>query len=666
MSIERLHALRTILAAKNAEYDAGEPSLPDGEYDMLFKELKTLEQSLTPEDPQNYSSQVGFPSQGDVEHLTKMLSLDNVFSTDEFHAWVAKIQAKVGAGIPVGFVTEPKIDGLAINLVYKRGLLVSAATRGDGARGESIMAVVPIAVGIPTTLYGVRDPELLEVRGELFLRGESLAKLNTYRVKEGKRPYSTCRNAAAGLARKKTFEPYERYVLTFMAYGVGAYTPNELVAGLPTYWEQQVTLGQWFKTVGAYPISFNIKELVAQIQMLETNRDEFGFDIDGAVIKVNNFDHYAMLGETAHHPNWAIAYKFTSMKAETVLLDVTFQVGRTGVITPVGRVEPVIIGGVVVSNVTLHNIGEIERKDLKIGDYILIERAGDVIPAVVGVNLSKRGVVQDIQSPDECPSCGSDTLVIGDKDVCVNKQCPAQLIEKLIHWVSKGGFDIDGVGEGLITKLFSSGYPLTPLTLFDLTEGTLLGLDGFGKRSAEKVLENIQRSKRITLPKFLFALGIPNASTGTAKRISQSLKTLDAIVNASIPTLEAIEDIGPLTARSIYNFFRRPDWVELYEGLMERGLVIGEQGGRMEKPIGDFVITGTLPFPRERLMQAIEDANGRVSNSVSKQTTAVIVGENPGGKLAKAERLGVPIVRPIVQSDAVSIELPGSVVLGFF
>ncbi|AWX16331.1 DNA ligase (NAD(+)) LigA [Mergibacter septicus] len=638
-----------------------QPQIPDAEYDRLFQQLKTLEQQypefITPESP---TQRVGAkPENGfaQIQHEIPMLSLDNAFSDDDFVAFVKRMQDRLplqmGDTEQLEFCCEPKLDGLAVSLLYINGSLVQGATRGDGTTGEDITSNIRTIRNVPLQLLTDNPPARLEVRGEVFMPQAGFDHLNQQALKNGEKTFANPRNAAAGSLRQLDPKITRQRPLVLNAYGIGIAEGVELPK---THYERL----QWLKSIGI-PVNSEIQcckgiqSVLNYYKTIQEKRPTLGYDIDGTVLKINSINLQDELGFISKAPRWAIAYKFPAQEEMTVLNNVEFQVGRTGAITPVAKLEPVFIGGVTVSNATLHNADEIERLGIAIGDTVIIRRAGDVIPQIIGVVQSRRlANAQPIIFPENCPVCGSHIVRVEGEAVarCTGGLvCEAQRKEGLKHFVSRKAMDIDGVGEKLIEQLVDREYLHTPADLFLLTKEILIGLDRMGAKSAENALASLEKAKKTTLARFIFALGIRDVGEATAQNLANHFKTLEAIQQADIEQLQQVPDIGEVVANRVHHFWQEEHNRQVVEKLLEVGIhwdppTLTEQN-ISDNPLKNktVVLTGTLTqMGRDQAKTLLQQLGGKVTGSVSKKTDYLIAGENAGSKLTKAEELGIKIL----------------------
>lgn len=658
----RIQALRAQLSHSDYQYyvlDA--PSLPDAQYDRLFRELQALE-AAHPQylDASSPTQRVGGkPAEGfsPVTHALPMLSLDNVFDDEGLAAFCRRIGDRLGRSTPLTFCAEPKLDGLAVSLLYEEGRLVRGATRGDGATGEDITLNVRTVRAIPLQLQGEGWPTRLEVRGEVFMPKAGFAAWNAQAQVQGGKVFANPRNAAAGSLRQLDPAITASRPLAFYAYGIGLCEPDELG---DSHYQRLQRLKSW-----GLPVCDRVRPVddVAGCQTYHDEilaaRDDLPFEIDGVVFKVDDLRLQAQLGFVARAPRWAVAHKFPAQEEITQVKEVEFQVGRTGAITPVARLDPVFVGGVTVSNATLHNADEIARLGLMIGDRVIIRRAGDVIPQIVAVVLEQRNSEQcrEIVFPEVCPVCGSQVERLPDEAVARcsgGLYCAAQRKEALQHFVARRAMDIEGLGEKLIDQLVEREWVRTPADLFRLDRAMLLGLERMGEKSASKLLEAIDHARLTSLPRFLFALGIREVGEATALGLAQHFRSLEAIAEASVEQLLQVPDVGEVVAKHVYYFFRQPHNQEVLAALCQPKALGGagihwpampERAASAQPLAGKTVVlTGTLSqMSRDEAKQALQALGAKVAGSVSAKTSAVVAGEAAGSKLAKAQELGIPV-----------------------
>ncbi|MBR6112986.1 MAG: NAD-dependent DNA ligase LigA [Bacilli bacterium] len=646
---ERIDELVSILEEANYNYHVlDNPTITDQEYDSLFRELQILEEKypeLVREDsPTHRVGGVVLDGFNKITHSIPMMSLGDIFNEEEIIAFDNRIKKE---GINPSYVCELKIDGLSVSLHYEKGILKTAATRGNGTIGEDITNNVKTIKSIPLKINKEID---IEVRGEIYMSKDTLKKLNEEREKKGEPLLQNCRNAAAGSIRQLDSKIAASRKLDSWIY----HLPNPEDYGIKTQWESLEFMKELgFKINPNNLLVTDVNGILAYIDAKGKERPSLEYDIDGVVIKVNNISEQKQLGFTAHHPKWAIAYKFPAEQVLTKLTDIIFTVGRTGQITPNAVLEPVIVAGSTISRATLHNEDYVINKDLKIGDIVSIHKAGDVIPEVVEVIKDRRtGKEKEFKMIDTCPMCGS-TLIRkeGQADwFCMNDNCPARNIEKLCHFVSRKAMNIDGLGDKIIEDFFNLKYisNITDIYKLDKYREELIELEGYGNKSIDNLLEAINNSKSNSLEKLLFGLGIPNVGEKTAKVLATIYEDLDKLIDASFDELNSIPDIGDIIAQSIVDFFNDSKNINIINELKSIGVNTKYTGPKIEKNDNfynkTFVITGTLTkYTRDEVEEKIELLGGKTSSSVSKKTYAVIVGENPGSKYTKAQELNIPI-----------------------
>ena len=636
-------------------YEQAKPEISDREYDALYRELVDLERAhpelLTTDSP---TQKVGGRPQGafaQVRHLVPMQSLDNTYSAEEIGDFVERLQ-RLLPGEEIPFTIEPKVDGVAICLLYEKGRLVRAATRGDGATGDEVTRNIRTIGVIPAQLHG-KAPDVLEVRGEVYLPKETFARINAERDEQGLPTFANPRNAAAGTLKQLDPNIVAERKLSAVFYGYGAVEP---ASALPERMEEFFgQLKAWGLPVNPrHWLARDAAEVMAAITELGAIRRDFPFETDGAVIKADRIEQHPRLGSTSKAPRWAIAYKYEPEQARTRLLDITVQVGRSGVLTPVAELEPVFVAGSTVSRATLHNEEEIARKDLRIGDRVLVEKAGDVIPAVVKVLTEERdGSEKEFKMPTQCPVCGSPvSRTEGEVAVrCTNPGCAAQARRRIEYFAGRTAMDIEGLGEAMVTQLCDAGLVNDVADLYTLTAEQLLPLERMGEKSVSNLLEAIAASRNQPLWRLLAALGIPHVGVTVARTLAASFGTLDRLAAASEEELVAVEEIGPIMATAILGWFRDPSVITLVEKLRVAGLNFGERDPKGSAPAADgplkgttWVLTGTLSMPREEAAELIRAKGGKVSGSVSAKTTYLLAGEEAGSKLEKAQKLGVKVL----------------------
>jgi DNA ligase (NAD+) len=653
----RALALRAAIAEHDHRYYVlDDPRISDAEYDALMSELVALETAwpglCTADSPTRRVGGRAAEGFEPVRHLEPMRSLDNAFSEQDLIDFDRRVRERLDGESP-GYVAEPKLDGVSVSLVYEDGVLVRAGTRGDGEVGEDVTANVRTLRTVPLRLVGHAHPRRIEVRGEVVIRRADFLHLNDERLAAGERLFANPRNAAAGSLRQLDPAVTARRPLTFFSFGVGACD-----GALPgSHWAVLGQLRDWgFRISDAVMPVDGLDGCLDYYRSLQTRRDQLDFEIDGVVFKVDALAQRRALGHTARAPRWAIAYKLPAQEARTRVRDIIASVGRTGVITPVADLEPVALAGVMVSRATLHNLDELRRKDVRVGDLVLLRRAGDVIPEILSVDCDARADgAQPWAMPARCPVCGSEVLRLdgeADHRCQGGLYCSAQRVGAILHFASRTAMDIDGLGERLVAQLVAQGLVRTPADLYRLRHEQVAGLDRMGDRSADNLLLAIDRSRQTTLARFLHALGIRHVGLVTARSLADALGDLPALMRADEPTLIAVPDVGPVVAQSITHFFAEAHNREVIAALLGAGVhwpaVTPE--GAADAPAGAFagrqcVLTGTLSgLTRDEAKARIEAAGGRVTGSVSRKTDYLIAGEAAGSKLDKARSLGVAIL----------------------
>ena len=658
MSLQKqIDTLRHDLRRYEYEYHVlDNPTIPDAEYDRLFHQLKALEAAhpelITADSPTQRVGAKPLSGFAQIRHEIPMLSLDNAFSDEEFYAFVKRIEDRlIRLPEPLTFCCEPKLDGLAVSILYVNGVLTQAATRGDGTTGEDITANIRTIRNIPLQLLMDNPPARLEVRGEVFMPHAGFERLNQLALEKGEKTFANPRNAAAGSLRQLDPKITSKRPLVLNAYSIGIAEGVDLPN---THYDRL----QWLKSIGI-PVNPEIRlcngtdEVLDFYRDIQNKRSSLGYDIDGTVLKINDIALQEKLGFISKAPRWAIAYKFPAQEELTRLNDVEFQVGRTGAITPVAKLEPVFVAGVTVSNATLHNGDEIERLDIAIGDTVVIRRAGDVIPQIIGVLHDRRPAdARPIIFPKTCPVCDSAIVRIEGEAVarCTGGLfCAAQRKEALKHFVSRKAMDIDGVGGKLIEQLVDRELVHTPADLFKLDLTTLTRLERMGTKSAENALASLEKAKNTTLARFIFALGIREVGEATALNLANHFKTLEALQNADLEALQQVPDVGEVVANRILAFWHEPHNVAVVNDLIAQG-VHWETVETKEVTENRFkgktvVLTGTLTqMGRNEAKALLQDMGAKVSGSVSAKTDFVIAGDAAGSKLTKAQELGVTVL----------------------
>jgi len=643
---------RQIETANYNYYVLDNPTISDAEYDRLMRELEQLEAAYpelrTPDSPTQRVGAQPLDEFKTVTHRVPMLSLDNAMDEGEIRDFAIRVQKSL-PGETVQFVCEPKIDGLAVELVYENGIFISGSTRGDGITGEDITQNLKTIRSIPLRLMpNLPIPTLLEVRGEVYMDKADFQRLNEQQLKEGKPLFANPRNSAAGSVRQLDPQVTAKRPLKIFCYGLGSLEGYFF----QTHHEFLEALIKWgFRVNPLIEITKEVEALIAYYHKIESIRDSMPYDIDGVVYKVDSLAQQAKLGIKSRSPRWAIAGKFKAQQEVTQIIDIEASVGRTGAITPVAHLKPVQIGGVTVSHATLHNQDEIDRKDIRIGDWVVVQRAGDVIPQVVKViNERRTGNEKRYSIPANCPVCG--TPVVREEDEakhrCPNINCPAQIKASIEHFASKRAMNIEGLGEKLIEQLVDSSLIKNVADIYSLRKEQLLSLERMGEKSAQNLLDAIAASQNVSLARFIYALGIRNVGEHMAKVLAKAFGSLERLSQASEEELMAVEGVGPIVARSVRNFFNAESNRQTIEKLLSSGIRISsEQDYKQKEEIAGktFVFTGTLAnFTREEAQALVEKYGGKSASSVSKKTDYVVIGENAGSKAEAARQLGVKIL----------------------
>jgi len=652
---QRLLELLKLIARYDYEYYVQDaPTVPDSEYDKRYHELQALETQnprlISPDSPTQRVSGSALNAFNSISHRQAMLSLNNVFEDSELEAFDKRIRDALGQENIV-YAVEPKFDGLAITLTYEHGIFTQGATRGDGYSGEDVTHNLRTLRGLPMRLDCPNPPALLEVRGEVLMMKRDFEKLNQSQLRKGEKLFANPRNAAAGSLRQLDARITATRPLSFFSYGLGA------AEGVPVLSSHSMAMDYlaslYFPVSQERDVVTGLSGLKAYYQRIGAARDQLPFDIDGVVYKVNAFNLQHELGFVSRAPRWAIAHKFPAQEALTIVEDITVQVGRTGAITPVARLQPVVVGGVTVTNATLHNEDEVRRKDVHVGDTVSVRRAGDVIPEVVSVLLERRPPnARRFEMPGVCPECGSHILKQADEAIarCSGGLfCPAQRKQAITHFASRRALDIEGLGEKLVDQLVAAKLVHTLADIYQLDLATLTQLERMGEKSAQNLLDALAQSKTTTLARFIYALGIRNVGEATAKDLAKHFGKLPALMQASVDDLKLVNDVGPVVAESISNFFAEAHNQSVIVELLAAGIRWPETDGKQVYSgnlVGKtFVLTGTLPsLARDSAKEMIEAAGGKVSGSVSKKTDYVVAGSDAGSKLDKAQELGLTIV----------------------
>jgi DNA ligase (NAD+) len=659
---QRIADLKQLINNANYQYYvADNPEITDSEYDRLFHELKALEQAnpelLTADSPTQRVGGIALDKFEQVTHSIAMLSLDNVFDGSEFAAFNKRVTDWLNTEQQQVFAAEPKLDGLAISLRYEQGVLVQAATRGDGAVGEDVTVNVRTIKTVPLKLQGDNIPEVIEIRGEIFMPKAGFEALNKSQIAEGKKPFVNPRNAAAGSLRQLDSKITATRPLEIYCYGLG-----EIVGGERpnSHSEAMRLIASWGCRVSPeLQTVTGVDACLAYIDQLGQKRESLPYEIDGVVFKVDNYDLQDRLGFVSRAPRWAIAYKFPAQEEMTLVEDIEVQVGRTGAITPVARLKPVFVGGVTVSNATLHNEDEIRRKDVRVGDTVIVRRAGDVIPEVVQVVTSKRpNDTVEYQMPTHCPIC--DSVAEKEEGEAVLRCsgglfCGAQQKEAIKHFASRKALDVDGLGDKLVEQLVDEGLIFNAADLFSLSVEQIAALERMGQKSAENLVNALQVAKQTRFARFLYALGIREVGEATARSLSLHFEDLDALKQANTEALIEIEDVGPVVAKHIVTFFNQAHNLEVIDRLLNAGVNWPQeqkQQSNSELAGKTIVLTGTLEqMSRSEAKEKLLALGAKVAGSVSKKTDYVVAGSDAGSKLTKAESLGIMVVDETVLKE---------------
>jgi len=648
---DRVRKLRAELDEHNFRYySRDDPLIPDAEYDQLLRELQSLEalypELVTPDSPTRRVGAAPLKAFGEVRHEQRMLSLDNAFSDDELVDFDRRVRERLETE-QIEYAAEPKLDGLAVSLLYRDGRLVRAATRGDGVTGEDVTRNIRTIASVPLQLAGRSIPEILEVRGEVYMSHAAFEALNRQARSEGQREFVNPRNAAAGSLRQLDPAITARRSLDMFCYGVGKVTGGVLAT---THTDILSQLQGWqLRVYEDVQRVAGVSGCIRYYQDYEQRRDTLPFEIDGVVFKVNRLDQQQSLGFVSRAPRWAIARKFPAQERETIVLGIEVQVGRTGALTPVARLQPVFVGGVTVTNATLHNEEEVQRKDVRSGDAVIVRRAGDVIPEVVRVILEKRPAgLRKFHLPTTCPVCHSHVVRVAGEAVarCSGGLfCPAQRKEAIKHFASRRAMDIEGLGDRLVEQLVEKGLVSQVSDLYRLSLDDLASLERMATKSATNLIEALEKSKKSTLPRFIYALGIREVGEATAQTLAREFGSLDALMAADIEMLEAVHDVGPVVARRISEFFAEQHNREVIAALRACVDLPAVEKPRSQPLAGKtFVLTGTLSMPRAELKEKLQSMGAKVTGSVSKHTDYVVAGESPGSKYDKAVKLGIEIL----------------------
>jgi DNA ligase (NAD+) len=634
-------------------YVLDEPLVPDAEYDRLFRELQKLESEhkdlITEDSPTQRIGVTPLKAFAEVAHIVPMLSLDNAFSDDEVLAFEKRIRERLGRDDLIEYVCEPKIDGIAVNLLYENGILKKAATRGDGAVGEDITQNVRTVRSIPLQLYGKSFPKLMEIRGEIYMPLKSFTAYNNAAAQKGEKTFVNPRNAAAGSLRQLDAKITAGRALENFCYALGAVEGWQIPH---THAEVLEQFKKWgFRVNPEIEVAQGAAKCLDYYRAMAAKRSSLAYEIDGVVYKVNRLNLQNELGFVARAPRWAIAHKFPAQEELSQVLDIEFQVGRTGALTPVARLKPVFVGGATVSNATLHNMDEVMRKDVRVGDTVMVRRAGDVIPEVIAVVKDRRPLgAKLVVLPKHCPVCGAEIVKAEGEAIARcsgGLYCRAQRQESIKHFASRAALDIVGLGDKLVDQLVVSGLVDNVADLYKLTAEQLKELDRFGLKSAEKLLKALEKSKTTTLGRFIYALGIREVGEVTAEDLASHFLDLQSLIKATEEELQAVRDVGPVVAKYVVAFFRQEHNLELIKRLegcgihwpkpkaIKAGLLSGKT----------FVLTGVLnSMARDAAKKRLQTLGAKVSSSVSAMTSYVVAGSEPGSKLTKADKLGVQVL----------------------
>ena len=638
----------------NTQYHGlDDPKISDRDFDLLVKELVKLEknhpQLIQAESPTQRVGSKPIDRFTQIDHLKPMLSLDNVFSRDELLSFEKRIKDKLNTTDDIEFVAEPKLDGVAINLVYESGTLKYATTRGDGITGEDVTHNVLTIKSIPIKLDPLRTPQMMEVRGEIIITKKDFVKMNRLNAINNLKVFANPRNAAAGSIRQLDPNVAKQRPLKFYAHGYGLFSDKKEFSSQQDVINYLIDSG--IIVTPHSKLVVGSSECITYYEEINRLRDSLDFEIDGVVYKVNNLSFQEELGFVSKAPRWAIAHKYSSIEVESTIMNVDFQVGRTGTITPVAKLKPINVGGVMVSNATLHNMDEIKRKDIRIGDFVSVRRAGDVIPEIVSVNKKKRDKsVKKIAFPKTCPSCDAEIIRKEGESAAKcsgGNRCPAQIKEGIKHFVSRKAFDIEGLGEKIIDQLLNSNMISNTSDLYSLDIETLMNLERMGRKSSENLILSIEDSKNISFARFIYAQGIKDVGVATSNSLANNFSTLEDLINTDTDQLTNIQDIGPVVADSILMFLENEKNLKNIELLIMAGIKIEYQKKKDSQILKNktFVLTGSLPsMTRSDAQMMIVDNGGKVTSSVSQNTSYLVAGENPGSKIKKASSIGVNII----------------------
>ncbi|HEX5056798.1 MAG TPA: NAD-dependent DNA ligase LigA [Gammaproteobacteria bacterium] len=653
---EEIEQLRREIDTHNyLYYVMDSPRITDAEYDRLFRRLQELEAqypgAVTADSPTQRVGAAPLPEFAEVRHEVPMLSLSNAFSGEEIVAFDRRIRERLQTDEPIKYSAEPKLDGLAVSLLYEDGRLIRAATRGDGTTGEDVTQNIRTIQSVPLRLQTTDFPKTLEVRGEVFMTRRGFEEMNRKAREKGEKEFANPRNAAAGSLRQLDPRITAQRPLEIFFYGVGKVEGGALPETQGAMLQQLRSWGLRFNPESS--LANGAEGCISYYEYIGRRRDSLPYEIDGVVYKVNSLKLQRELGFVSRAPRWAVAHKYPAQEQQTLLLDVEFQVGRTGALTPVARLQPVSVGGVTVSNATLHNMDEIERKDIRIGDMVIVRRAGDVIPEVASVIVDRRpDGAKKIRLPKKCPVCGSDILREEEEAVarCIGGlYCAAQRKQAIRHYASRRALDIEGLGDKLVEQVVDAGLVKHVDDVYRLTREQWAGLERMGEKSADNLLQALEKSKSTTLSRFIYALGIREVGEATAANLARHFGRLDKLIGADEAGLQEVPDIGPVVAQHVAAFFRQDHNRDVIQQLRRAGVHWPEQDpvAAAPKPLDGrtYVLTGTLTaMTRDEAKEKLETLGAKVAGSVSKNTTGVVAGESPGSKLEKAEKLGVPVL----------------------
>ena len=649
---KRVKELRALIEKHNYHYYIlDDPLVSDGEWDNIFKELESIEREypelVKKDSPTQRVGATPIDNFKTIKHRTPMLSLSNAMNNDELRLFDERMKKLLNSSNDIEYMAEPKLDGIGVELIYEKGVFTSGLTRGDGFEGEDITQNLRTIRSLPLRLLGPEYPELLEVRGEVFIRKKDFKNLNKDQESNNSQLFANPRNAAAGSLRQLDPSITAKRPLSIYCYEPG------ISQGI-----EYKTHDDFLKNIAGFGLPVNpliekiigIKNMVRYHNNLEKNREQLEYEIDGTVFKINNYNQRKKAGSRSRSPRWAIAGKFKAQQATSIITDIIIQVGRTGALTPVARVKPVFVSGVTVSNVTLHNQDEIDRKDIRLGDKVLIERSGDVIPKIVKVIKRKNQNSIKFKIDNLCPSCGQKTVKQNDEAIirCNNFYCPSQVLGRIQHYCSKLAMNIEGLGVKIVEQLIENKLVKNIDDLYSIKKNEISKLDGLGEKSAENIIDSIDNSKETTFSKFVYALGIRNVGEHTSKLLERKFKgDIDRFKNATETELLEIDEIGEIVARSIVSFWKNEKNSIIVQNCLNRGVIINRMMQSLSNQFSDnvFVFTGVLSMmSRKDAKTLVEGSGGQTKNSITKKTTYLVAGENSGSKLDKAKELGISIL----------------------